>query len=192
MKSLCKIIIVFTIFVACKQTSTQREEADSTKLGDTLSFMEPEEDFRNASCIFAKTEKTRRSTAPFDKADYIELVSYPARLEDSDTLIKDGKFMVKEIKERIRLNKKQTDSLFSILHDHRMKIKGAPVAYPACYAPRHAILFYKDKKPFAFLEICFSCGGTRQTRGIDFGEFCLEKLLLLHQFFITSGIKFKI
>lgn len=34
-------------------------------------------------------------------------------------------------------------------------------AMAACYIPHNAFIFYNDKKPVAFIEICFDCRGYR-------------------------------
>ncbi len=44
-----------------------------------------------------------------------------------------------------------------------------------CYNPRHLLLFYKKDKLVDFYEFCAECGGSRQSKNINFPEFCTDK-----------------
>ncbi|MGL2987182.1 hypothetical protein ACSVH5_06265 [Flavobacterium sp. RSSA_27] len=44
-----------------------------------------------------------------------------------------------------------------------------------CYTPRHLILFYKHNKIVDFYEFCAECGGSRQSKNINFPHFCSDK-----------------
>ncbi len=142
-------------------------------------------DYGETGCIYSKTDRSPDNTFPFNKADEIELVSYKSRedtLSDND-IINNGKFLISNIQQQTSLTAEQKDSLFSILFNYKIIRKGNTVSVSDCYSPQHSIIFYQKRQAVAFLEICFTCFQTRQTAGIDFGEFCDEKWCLLQKFF---------
>jgi len=154
-----------------------------------------QDDYSDAGyCMYEKSDKDLLTTYPFSKADRIEVVSYPMRKSAylNSTLIINNKFIVKGIEDRIKLTDPQIDTLFSILFNYKLKSDKYGMPITDCYTPRHSILFYKNNKVFAFYEICFDCGGTRQTKDVDFGEFCIEKKCKLQKFFRSVGIKHEI
>jgi hypothetical protein len=174
-------VLLATIFMSCQNTKDTKIKAENTEGASSRSY----------DCMYFKSDKIRSTTYPFNKADRIEIVSYPYKRNDfrNDKLIVDNKFIIKGIEERIRLNSAQMDTLFSILFDYKTKVQNSPIPVADCYNPRHSILFYKDKNPFAFLEVCLECGGTRKSENTDFGVFCMGKMCLLQQFFLKIGIK---
>jgi hypothetical protein len=145
-------------------------------------------------CKFEKTKKTKDTTFPFNEADKIVVYSYEPResAQTHDTLIVNGKFMVKGIQEKIVLNAAQIDSLFSILYNHKITYYDRDgYAHGQCgyYNPHHAIVFFNKGKAIAYLEICFECGDYAHSRQVDFGEFCSEKYGQFECYFSWIGIK---
>lgn len=148
-------------------------------------------------CGFRRSGKKPETTFPFSESDRIELVGYEARSRlmkvHYNELIKDGKFVAPDIHQRVTLSKSKADSLFSILYNFTPRfIPEGPVPVPDCYNPHHAVVFYKNEKAFAFLEICFTCSQTRQTKGVDVGFFCLSKYCILERFFIENKVDYRI
>lgn len=142
------------------------------------------------------------SSYPFSEADYIEILSYPNRMEWDTTadgkysdyfhpkIIKNGKlnFDTTEIKERVRLTSEQGIRLFNILYNNACLVQ----QMSPCFEPRHSIIFYhKDKKAFAFIEMCFACSSVRTSdlkKEPEIG--CYEKKNDLKELFKNAGIKF--
>jgi hypothetical protein len=181
------IFIILVVGCRTKDTKSQSISETDTSLVDDGEFDEGE-----TGCLYDKSNKRPGDTYPFDKSDKIELVSYQTRRTNrsNDSLIQDGNFTVPNIRQRVRLNKVQSDTLFSILYNYK-KIRQGDVEFVAdCYNPRHSIVFYQAGRAFAFLEVCFQCNGTRQTRDLNFGEFCDEKWCALQKFFNATGADF--
>jgi len=190
MKSLKYIVFVVFCFVfGCQTNETTNQNRNQP---DTIFNYAYAEDDGGTRCAFKRTEKKPESTFPFNKSDKIELVSYGAKLNlhSDNELIRDGKFMVKEIKQRVTLNKAQTDSLFSILYNFEKIKKGSEEPLADCYNPRHCIVFYQDGRAISFLEICFDCRKRRMPENLDFGESCDEKWCLLQNFFKVNKADF--
>lgn len=182
------LIIVFIIVnFGCRTKEAPNENVVEP---DAVLVDEDEYDEGETGCAYAKTYKKPENIYPFDRSDKIELVSYDTRRDSysNDELIQDGKFTLSKsaltkIEQRIRLDKTQSDSLFSILYNYKKIRHGNFESVADCYNPRHSIVFYQNGRAIAFLEICFTCNGTRQTKDVDFGEFCDEKWCVLQKFF---------
>lgn len=142
------------------------------------------------------------SSYPFSEADYIEILSYPNRMEWDTTadgkysdyfhpeIIKKGKlnFDTTRIKERVKLTSEQGNKLFNILYNNTCIMQ----QMSPCFDPRHSIIFYhKDKKAFAFIEMCFMCSSVRTSDLKNEPEIaCYEKKNDLIQLFKSAGINF--
>lgn len=148
--------------------------------------------------LFSFCTPKMEETFPFNQTDKIEVISYPVRY-NWDT-IRDGKKVYlgdlvenkrlvnpSGIKERITLNDKQKQDLFSKLFIR--ETKDCTVA--ACFDPRHAILFYNEKSEIiAYIEICFDCGYDRGSRGFKYNDICYEGMAALKPIFQEAGIKY--
>lgn len=172
---------------SCSTKDAQKDSASAITDSTTIEVY-------SGPCKFEKG-RIPKDKFPVSSTDKIELVSYSSRPNSyTDTsLIVDGKFKVEYIKQRVTLDKAQTDSLLSILYN----VKPFPIGIDTtgladCYNPRHSILFNKGNKTIAFLEVCFECGGTRQSKGVDFGQFCSEKMCMLQRFFKANKADFGI
>ncbi|WP_162902717.1 hypothetical protein [Taibaiella koreensis] len=97
------------------------------------------------------------------------------------------------IEESVVLNEGQIDSLAAILYGYgyRKRDLMPPRTMTGCYAPHNAILFYNDQDEcFAFIELCFSCEGMRQSDDeVDAGNFCTGKYQMLRSFFKRHQIR---
>jgi hypothetical protein len=144
--------------------------------------------------------KNHTESYPFSKCDYIEVMSYESRM-NWDTIngmskdyyeysiLEKGRMEVfrKNTIEKIRLSKEQNEKLFDILYKTNCFISEAA----ACYEPRHSFVFYNtEKKPFASIEVCLDCYGSRETKGVKGIEFCDEKVEKLRKFLESIGIKY--
>jgi hypothetical protein len=183
MRTLIAIFFLFIFSCSTKDKTTTQISADTLEVESTI-----EEEVFNGPCVFQRTGQMQ-SKFPFDKSDKVELVSYECRKvsDDNDNLIRNEKFTVDNIKQRVSLGQSQRDSVFSILYNLRPSPAGLDTLQADCYNPRHSIVFYQNTKAIAFFEICFECGGTRQSPGVDFGQFCPEKMCLLQKFFKANG-----
>jgi len=165
--------------VACTENKGQTSQVDSN------------------ACVFDKSNKVMANTYPFDTADEIQIVSYPKsrkraeKYDDVTTrqiLLEEGKYKAKGIKETIALSKEKWQTLFSLLYDYQTA-EGKTTEYIECYTPKHAILFLQNKKVIAYLEISLECNDTRQSKNVEFGTYCTEKMCMLQKFFKENGIK---
>lgn len=184
--------LVLGILIIVSSCSTKNVK--EAELSDSITTESKAIEVFNGPCKF-ESGRIPEDKFPVSEMDKIELVSYSPRLNsysDLDLII-DDKFKLSYIKQRIALGKPQADSLLSILYN----IKPSPIGTDTtgvadCYNPRHSILFYKGSKAIAFFEVCFECGGTRQSKGVDFGLFCPEKLCMLQRFFKANKADFGI
>lgn len=183
------VTILFLTIISCstKDKPATQLVADTTQMKPTTE----EETVFNGPCVFEKKGEMK-NTFPFNASDKVELVSYECRKDSysDDNLISGDKFTVDNIKQRVSLGKSQRDSIFSILYNYKPSPVGLDTLQADCYNPRHSIVFYEKSKAIAFFEICFECGGTRQSKGVDFGQFCPEKMCMLQTFFKTNGADF--
>lgn len=187
-----RLIGLFMLVCSCMQkpktetgTNLQDSIAETSTIQDEV-YTEPD-------CIYQPSGKQPSDVFPFNVADKIEAVSYPAREQkrylDPADLIRDGKFTATKISERVRLNGKQTDSLFHLLYDHVASEKTYLSEGSDCYMPHHAILFYQSKKVIGAIEFCFLCHRylcSFNPRGLPF---CGNKFSLLKNYFKWVGIK---
>jgi hypothetical protein len=184
------VISLFFLAASCQPKS--KPIVQESPLTDTLETptLPPDE----IQCGFHQSGKRPETTFPFSESDRIELVSYEAKprlmkIHDNE-LVRDGKFIVPDIHQRVTLTKRKTDSLFSILYNFVPLTSPHSWAVPDCYEPHQAVVFYKNEKAFAFLEICFTCHQTRQTKGMDVGFFCSDKYCILERFFIQNKVDY--
>jgi hypothetical protein len=187
MRNLVTILCLTILSCSTKDKAATQISADTTEIDLTTQ----DETVFNGPCVFEKTGEIN-NTFPFNASDKVELVSYECRRDSysNDNLIFNEQFSVVNIKQRVSLGKSQQDSVFSILYNYKPLPVGLDTLQADCYNPRHSIVFYEKSKAIAFFEICFECGGTRQSKGVDFGQFCPEKMCMLQTFFKTNGADF--
>ena len=162
---------------------------------------------RSKDCIkhTSKTFTTRLKNYPFNMATQIQLVSFKSNADTSsgwyykDSLPrKNDTVCYSKLYELKNLSFSQVDKLTDLLYNYgyRMRLKDDGLIYvttsPQCYNPRNAILFLDSTgKVFEFIEICFQCQKTKESSGkINLGVMCNQKLDLLKNFFVRTGIKY--
>jgi hypothetical protein len=180
-------LLTLIAVVSCKRVEKHEAIPVTDMQSEEISEFDAE-----AGCIYQKSTSQFASSTPFGQSDKVEIVSYPIRdLRGlGNELIRNGKFMVHNIQQRVVLNKTDQDSLYSILYN--FTIPGEPMQYPGadCYNPQHCIVFYKNNQAFAYYEICFMCSRTAQSDGIDVISFCEEKWCLLQKFFKNNNVDY--
>lgn len=183
MNSFALINSICLIFLICSCKEKNQETAESKIQHHTS------ED--SITCVYYKSDRKPSETFPFNEADKIVIYSYKSRDSASlgEKLIVHGKFTLKNFKETVVLNQLQKDSLFSLLYNYKTRYDDCSgITASACYVPRHSIVFYKDKRAIAFLELCLECG-QENANNTDFGNFCYGKMDLFEKYFKSIGIK---
>jgi len=93
---------------------------------------------------------------PWPPVQYAEVRAYyyNVRGEDAAPIVKDGKLHATVVnKEGIIVLPAQMKALLAILNTKKLES-----LRPACYYPRHGLVFYdRNKKVVAFYEVCFEC-----------------------------------
>jgi hypothetical protein len=180
------ILLVLVVAVACKRN--EPVENSPPEVDQEEMAVEENDEETGMECLYEKLAPELTANTPFAVSNKVEIVSYEIRQyhELKDSLIRDGKFVVQGIKQRITLKKADQDSLFSILYDYG-RIEESEWYGADCYDPHHSVIFYQNNQAIAFLEICFSCEDTRQSKGFNFGTYCSEKWGMLQKFFISKG-----
>lgn len=134
-----------------------------------------------------------QETFPFSESSKVELISYHfmdyRHSENAFNYeLRDGKLPFDEsiIKERLILDKKQLEELYTILNTENCHENFSK----DCYMPEHRITFYdKNNKVIAFLEVCLQCIGSRISEGFKTVKLCDAKMKELEQFFRSVGIR---
>jgi hypothetical protein len=183
-------IIFFVIALSCTSKDNSKEKQinesgiDPTADEDEVVF--------NGPCVYRKIDFS--NIFPTTGVDQVDLVAYCCRSDSYSNrdLINNGRFAVDDIEQRITLNKVQKDSLYSILYNFKPSPVGFDTLHADCYNPRHSIVFYEKNNAKAYLEVCFECGGTKQSANVDFGLFCPEKMCMLQKFFKANKVDFGI
>lgn len=124
-----------------------------------------------------------------DLADRIEVISYKSVHECDST--KDDESVKLEhaepkcIEEKIVLSKEEFIDIKKVLFEHAI-LKGS-CEVNDCYEPRHSVLFYKDNKRIAYVDICFVCA---QSRGERIGCLTFKRSKEIQTYFKSLGIKY--
>lgn len=97
---------------------------------------------------------------PWPGVEYTEIRAYawPLSNNTTDKVIKDDMSLMPGVLNQAGavLTPKQTESLLAAVNRKTRQSK-----LTLCYQPHNAFVFYKDRKPVAFVEVCFMCCGTR-------------------------------
>jgi hypothetical protein len=99
---------------------------------------------------------------PFAKIKYDSVVAYNFALKDSRVhaiLNKDSTLEKSTVLPGRKLIANETAELLGILNNK--KTYGGPVM--ACFDPKHAFIFYREKRIVGLIEICFDCNFLRST-----------------------------
>jgi len=115
-----------------------------------------------------------------------EMWSYFVSMEEDKSLFDKLRF-----EDYVELNSSQKDELTNLIFNYGY-LKDSNVRMSSgCYMPNNAILFLdKDDNLLEYIEICFDCNAFRSSnKEIDLGDECMQKMDLLNEFFLKSGIK---
>ena len=127
----------------------------------------------------------------FETIDNVRLISYPTRSNwypneqfdynsKKDIIIPEDKII-----DNIILKKEDFNSILEILDTEKDSCSVA-----ACYDPRHMLQFYKNGKVVAYYEVCLECGGSKNSKNLDFlPPFCIQKGEELKDIFKKLGLK---
>lgn len=162
------------------------------------------------------TFNNRIKKFPFNRASKIKLVSYnldfkkepiytPPPIGDSIAIknYENRKFPIKisdilfdenlkGAQQQKNLNLLEIKELSNIIFNECTKYMIGLISTSGCYFPRNAILFYdEDDKIFAYLEICFQCGGFESDpKNLFKDDFICEDIYnKLEKFFNKAGMK---
>jgi len=144
------------------------------------------------SCVYkAKHSSTQRSQFyPFNISDTIKLVSF--RYHRHNYPIKGDTLLIDSLTEIKALTKSEIINLTDILYNNFHKKRPNYGSLPQCFFPRNAILFYdKSGQLKESILLCFHCDRHQESsNNVNFGSDCTQKMEMLRQFFVSSGLKF--
>ena len=158
--------------------------------------------YKNMSCV--KQEKLtvyeRNKIYPYNVSNKIILATYLQKengvmggeMQAYFSSLKEDRnlFDKKRFNEFIYLNDNQKNELTEIIFNYGYKKNINIGINSGCYMPNNAILFLdKDDNLLEFIEICFDCNQFRTSNEkITLGDKCMQKMNLLDNFFLKSGI----
>ena len=126
--------------------------------------------------ILSCNEKEKKTSELLKKYDKIRLISYNTHRDvynsnyklkiENDTVI----IPETSIVDNIILDKHYSNKIAAVLLSTENECLMAD-----CYNPRHIILFYRQNKIVDFYEFCAECGGSVQSKNINFPQFCTGK-----------------
>jgi hypothetical protein len=169
-------------------------------------------------CVFTNRYaiSQRLKKYPFSKASKILAVSYDGTVEPNLLVLASGDTINAATNEKIRnfkphglffkndtldyinlfevkqLTINQINRLTNILFNTDVKIHN-DYAHPGykCFEPRNAFIFFdKNGKVFDYIEICFTCEGTRSKSDRIYLGPCNQKFDMVKKFFIDLGIRY--
>lgn len=161
--------------------------------------------YKNMSCVKQDklTVSERNKIYPYNISAKVVLATYLPKekgvqvmggeMQDYFRSLKEDRnlFDKKRFKEFIYLNDNQKNELTDIIFNYGYKKNLNIGMHSLCYMPNNAILFLdKDDNLLEFIEICFDCDQFRTSNEeITLGDKCMQKMNLLDDFFLKSGIK---
>ena len=122
------------------------------------------------------SKKENKTTEFLKKYDKIRLISYNKSRDvystDYEPIIENDTVRIPNIKfiDNMILDKHFSEKITEVLFSEENECVLAD-----CYNPRHIILFYRKNKLVDFYEFCAECGGSRQSKNINFPELCTDK-----------------
>lgn len=139
--------------------------------------------FSRASTVQVMSYKDRTHQTPLIEG---ERPTETAPSEPVLTVVGELRITENTIKEKLRLNNVQRDSLFRLLNADMCETNGTGI----CYDPRHAIIFFDSKdQPFGYIEICFACTNYETSENLEL-DFCYEKSEAIKSLFQSFGIEY--
>lgn len=159
--------------------------------------------YKNMSCVKQDkfTVSERNKIYPYNVSAKVVLATYHqkekgmmgAEMQTYFRSLKEDKslFDKTRFKEFIQLNNVQKNELTEIIFNYGYKRNVNEAYQKMCYMPNNAILFLdKDDNLLEFIEICFDCDQFRTSnKEITLSDDCMQKMNLLNEFFLKSGIK---
>lgn len=161
--------------------------------------------YKNMSCVKQDklTVSERNKIYPYNISAKVVLATYlpkekgvsvmGSEMQDYFRSLKEDRnlFDKKRFKDFIYLNDNQKNELTDIIFNYGYKKNLNIGMHSLCYMPNNAILFLdKDDNLLEFIEICFDCNEFRTSNEeITLGDKCMQKMNLLDDFFLKSGIK---
>jgi len=126
--------------------------------------------------VFSCKEKENKTSDFLKKYDKIRLISYNTHRDVYSTKyelsIENDTVQIPNIKiiDNIVLDKYFSEKIAEVLLSTEDEC-----LMDDCYNPRHIILFYKQNKIIDYYEFCAECGGSVQSKNINFPELCADK-----------------
>lgn len=161
--------------------------------------------YKNMSCVKQDklTVSERNKIYPYNISAKVVLATYlpkekgaqvmGSEMQDYFRSLKEDRILFdkKRFKEFIYLKDNQKNELTDIIFNYGYKKNLNIGMHSLCYMPNNAILFLdKDDNLLEFIEICFDCNEFRTSNEeITLGDKCMQKMNLLDDFFLKSGIK---
>ncbi len=190
-KKLAYLLAYLSLCGACAISTDKQLSVENKSIITPLIFSKVEvKNEYESPCTFKKDPHKRLdNTPPFDKATKIEAISFDLEKYTEELSVQkkghkapveivNDTLFVAYVKHRYFLNPSQTQKLFETLVFNQGEDSGKM----RCYEPREVLVFYQGNKPFAFLELCFSCKHWRNYK-TDFKDFCDQKWETLGTFF---------
>jgi hypothetical protein len=189
MKRILIILLSVLSLLSCEEPSQKEEKQEKDTITqskvfekDTIQKIDEPEEYNSKCSILSEMPKESTISSLISKTTRVEVISFELGKyrdeREAYTKIKNNKVVLDKITKRVNLNKKQIQKLFDVL----FKYKGNHTQGAKCYEPNDVLVFYNQGQIIAFLEICFSCKGTR-SYGVVFTDFCDEKWEKLREFF---------
>ena len=162
----------------------------------SILFIGCKENTRKSEIKISKNTIELRNKYPFNKAEKIEVISYPTRHNwdknfsfSGDNIVKNGKLNLdsKYFKQRKVITNEEARFFFEPLIYSKCK----QIEMAACYNPRHLFLFYdKNGKIFEFFEICLECLQSKSSEKFPKVDICGKYYNIYEDNFRKIGIKY--
>ena len=105
----------------------------------------------------------------FPVEEFSSIVAYQMNGEGEEAIFENGALSKMATGRQVELNAEQTMQLLEFIQDK--KAFGGIAS--KCFSPRHAFVFYNEKRPVAHLTICLECGWVKSTP--DLGGFAFSR-----------------
>lgn len=188
------LTILFIAFGCSKNTPNESEldierEGEKTTIVDSLvnEMQAVTVDNGGTECVEVKLSDGKMTRFPFAISDSVVIHSFDPELEGGLSRIHDNQFLLSGIEQTKELSVTQIAKLYKVLYGSETNNKDAGNESMACYNPHHAIVFYQNKIPIEFLEICIECQGY-ETNGHLYVDFCDEKWCDIFSYFKSIGL----
>lgn len=179
MRPLILIFFIIGQFQSLKAQTTDKKIRIPKPKGDLTCFYKP------------KYSATKRNQFyPFNIADTIKIISF--RSHSNNYPIKGNTLIIDSLTEIKTLTTSERNGLSDILYNNFYKKRPNYGTLTQCFYPRNAILFYgKSGQLKESILLCFHCNRHQESsENVYFGSDCDQKMEMLRQFFISSGLKF--